>query len=88
MEHDSTQEKRADPVKDNGPIPTHWAFQLCDMICQENLVTRFSLAKLICRRCQNNPKKMGFARRSDNRACFLVNSREAHYRQAFHRSPN
>jgi hypothetical protein len=85
MEPDSNQERKAGPVRENAPIPKHWAFQLCDMICQENLVTRFSLAKLICRRCRNDPKKMGFARRSDNRACSLVNSREAHYRRAFHR---
>ena len=88
MEPDSTRAKDRGPIGESEPIPMHWAFELCEMICQENLVTRFSLAKLICRRCQNDPKKMGFARRSDNRACFLVNSREAHYRRAFHRSPS
>lgn len=69
------------------PIATHWALKLCEMICQENTNSRFSIAKLICRRCRNDPSRMGFARQSDNRACFLVNAREAHYRQAFNRSP-
>ena len=82
----STHEAKSHSAKDNEPIPSHWAFQLCEMICQENLTTRFSLAKLICRRCQNDPTKMGFARRPDNRACHLVNSLEAHYRRAFDRS--
>lgn len=74
--------------KTNQPIAAHWALKLCEMICQENTTTRFSLAKLICRRCRNNPKRMGFARRPDNRACSLVNAREAHYRQAFDLPPD
>lgn len=68
------------------PIPADWAFRLCEMICQENTGRRFSLAKLFCLRCRNNPTRMGFARRPDNRACSLVNAREAHYRRAFQRS--
>lgn len=73
-------------TKDTEAIPTQWAFQLCEMICHENSATSFSLAKLICRRCQNDPAKMGFARQTNNRACFLVNARESHYRRAFQRS--
>jgi hypothetical protein len=88
MDKDSTQEEIAKTAKHIEPIPKHWAFQICEMICRENSGTRFSLAKFICRRCNNDPAKMGFARRTDNRACFLVNSREAHYRRAFHRSPS
>lgn len=83
---ESAGENKPGKSKIREPISTQWAFQLCDMICQENLTSRFSLAKLICRRCQNDPKKMGFARRPDNRACFLVNAREAHYRRSFNRS--
>ncbi len=83
---DAVVEIKSGTVRERKPIPADWAFRLCEMICQENLETRFSLAKLICRRCQNDPTRMGFARRPDNRACFLVNAREAHYRRAFNRS--
>lgn len=88
MNQEHGKEQAALVDKKDDPIPMHWAFQLCEMICRENRLTRFSLAKLICRRCQNNPAKMGFARRSDNRACFLVNARQAHYRWAFRRPPD
>ncbi len=81
---DAIVEIKSGTVRGKEPIPADWAFRLCEMICQENLETRFSLAKLICRRCQNDPTRMGFARRPDNRACFLVNAREAHYHRAFH----
>ena len=83
---DAVVEIKSATARGKEPIPADWALRLCEMICQENLETRFSLAKLICRRCQNDPTRMGFARKPNNRACFLVNAREAHYHRAFHRS--